>query len=170
MSLEGLLTLIGIIIAVYALAQPVQRRSIPLLVPMWLVPLSIVISAGLLIWRYAVLVLCFEFYPWSDLASMVGAFLFPITGVLVAYFYWRRAKLKKQKDTKFQRFILASYYEDKFDELMRIVEKNAYSEGFRPGIPRESGHPFRTNPATVSDLKAATFEVGVGIGGRNRAE
>jgi hypothetical protein len=54
--------------------------------------------------------------------------------------------------------------------LQMITVMGAYSEGFRPGIPTESGHPFRTNPATVSDLKPATFEVGVGMGGRNRAE
>lgn len=36
MSLEGLLALIGIIIAIYAQAQPVQRRPISLIVPIWL--------------------------------------------------------------------------------------------------------------------------------------
>ena len=127
MTLEGLLTLMGLIIAIYALAQPVQRRSIPLLVPMWLVLLSIVISASLLMWRYALRVLCIELYPWSDLASMVGAFIFPLAGLIIAYLYWHRAKISKQNDKKFRRFILASFYEDKFDELMRIVEKNEES-------------------------------------------
>jgi len=127
LSLEGLLTLIGIVVAVYALAQPIQRRSVPLFVPIWLVILSIIISAGLLIWRYAVPTFCYQVYPWSDFASMVGAFFFPIIGLLTAYVFWHRAKLKKKKDTKFQRFIFASYYEDKFDELMRILEKNEES-------------------------------------------
>ena len=105
MSLEGLLTLIGIVVAIYALAQPIQRRSVPLFVPIWFVLFSIIISAGLLIWRYAVPTFCYDFYPWSDFASMVSAFFFPIIGLLTAYVFWHRAKLKKKKDAKFHRFI-----------------------------------------------------------------
>lgn len=127
MSLVGLLTLAGIIIALSALAQPIQRRSIPLFVPIWLIISFFVLSAGLLIWRYAVPTFSYIFYQWSDFASIVGSFFFPVIGVIIAYFCWRRAKLRKKKDTKFWRFILASFYEDKFDELMRIVEKNKES-------------------------------------------
>jgi len=127
LSLEGLLTLIGLVVAVYALAQPIQRRSIPLFVPIWFVLFSFVISAGFLILRYIVPTLCYKLLPWSDIGSVVGAFFFPILGVLIAYVFWYRAKLTKRKDIKFQRFIYASYYEDKFDELMRILEKNEES-------------------------------------------
>jgi len=87
----------------------------------------ILISARLLIWRYAWSTLCLKFYPWLDIGSVVGAFFFPIIGILIAYGFWHRAKLKKGKNEKFQRFIYASYYEDKFDELMRILEKNEES-------------------------------------------
>jgi len=114
-------------VAVYALAQPIQRRSVPLFAPMWFVLFTIVISAGFLIWHYIVPALCYKFLPWSDIGSVVGAFFFPIMGVLTAYAFWYRAKLTKRKDKKFQRFIYASYYEDKYDELMRILEKNEKS-------------------------------------------
>lgn len=124
MSLEGLLTLIGIVIAVYALGRPIQRRSIPLFVPIWVVILLFFLSACLLIWRYIATSLGYKLYPLSDIGSMLGAFFFPILGVLTAYIFWHKAKLKKKKDKKFQRFIYASYYEDKFDELIRIIEKN----------------------------------------------
>lgn len=127
MSLEGLLTIIGLVVAVYALAQPIQRRSVPLFVPIWFVLFSIVISASFLIWRYIVPALCYKFLPWSDIGSVIGAFLFPILGILTAYTFWYRAKLTKRKDKKFQRFIYASYYEDKYDELMRILERNEES-------------------------------------------
>ena len=127
MSLEGLLALIGIIIAVYALAQPVQRRSIRLLVPIWLVILSVIISVSLLIWRYAVPTFCYAFYPWSDFASMIIALLIPIIGVLIAFHFWQRAKLKEKKDREFREFIKTSVKENKFDELIRILEKNEES-------------------------------------------
>lgn len=124
MSLDGLLTLVGIVIAVYALAQPIQRQSVRLFAPKWFIFLSIIISAILLLWRYAVPTFCYQFYPESDMASVLGAFFFPIIGAITAYVFWNKAKLKKKKDKKFQEFILTSYYEDKFDELMRILKRN----------------------------------------------
>jgi len=47
---------------------------------------------------------------------------------------------------------------------------DAYSGGFRPGIPTEAGHPFRRKAAMYSDVKPATFWGGIGKGGRNQAE
>lgn len=127
MRLEGLLALIGIIIAVYALAQPVQRRSVRLLVPVWLVISSVIISASLLIWRYAVTIFCYRFYPWSDFASMISALVIPIIGVFIAFIYWQRAKLSAKKNKVFREFIQTSVKENKFDELLRILEKNEES-------------------------------------------
>jgi len=127
LSLEGLLALIAIIIAIYALAQPVQRRSVLLLVPIWLVVLSVVISAGLLIWRYAVPTFHYEFYPWADFVSMVGAFFLPTLGIIIAYVFWLRAKLSAKKDRKFRKFILTCIKDNRFDELLRILDKNEKS-------------------------------------------
>ena len=45
--------------------------------------------------------------------------------------------------------------------------EGVFSEGIRPGIPTEAGHPFRGKAATDSDVKAATFWPFVGTGGRN---
>ena len=127
MSLEGLLALVGILVAIYALAPPVQRQSVPLFGSIWLVILSIVISAGLLIWRYAVLIFSYKFYPWSDFASTIGAFLIPVFGVIVAYFSWRRAKLTAKKDKRFRKFVQTSIKENRFDESLRILGKNEES-------------------------------------------
>ena len=81
MSLEGLLTFIGIVIAVYALAQPIQRRSVPLFVPIWFVILMILFATGVSIWRYAVPTFFYDFYPWSDFASTLCYLFFPIIGL-----------------------------------------------------------------------------------------
>lgn len=45
MSLEGLLAVAGIALAIYAIPQPVQRRSIGLFVPVWLLPVAVGVSA-----------------------------------------------------------------------------------------------------------------------------
>lgn len=129
MSLEGLLTVAGIIIAIYALAQPVQRRSIHIFVPIWLLILLIVFSVGILIWRYAVPTFCYKFLPWSDFASMILAFFLPVIGAIIAVILWYRAKLKPSKDGKFREFIFTCLYENKFGELMRILDKNKKSVG-----------------------------------------
>jgi len=129
LSLEGLLTVAGIIIAIYALAQPVQRRSVQIFVPIWLLVSLIVCSAGILIWRYAVPIFNYEFLPWSDFASIIAAFSLPIIGAIIAVLLWIRAKLKPEKDWKFREFILTCLYENKFGELMRILNKNKKSVG-----------------------------------------
>ena len=124
MSLEGLLTVIGIIIAVYALAQPVQRKSLPLFIPVWLVPVFLLLSVLILIWRYAVLTFGYEFYPWADIVSIVCAFFLPIIGALIAISLWHKAKLKNKTDKKFRNYIHTCHHDSKYDELVRIIEKN----------------------------------------------
>ncbi len=127
MSLEGLLTVIGIIIAIYALAQPIQRLSVHIFVPIWLIILLIGSSAIILIWRYAVPTLHYKFLPWSDLASMIWAFFLPVIGGIIAVIYWYRAKLTTKKNEKFRELILTCLYEDKFGELIRILNRNKES-------------------------------------------
>lgn len=41
MSLEGLLAVAGIALAIHAIPQPVQRRSIGLFVPVWLLSVAL---------------------------------------------------------------------------------------------------------------------------------
>ncbi len=127
MSLTGLLTVIGIIIAIYALAQPIQRKSIHIFVPIRLIILLIIISVIILIWRYVVPTLGYKFYPWSDLVSKISVFLLPIVGAIIAPIFWYKAKLTTKKDGKFREFILTSLYEDKFGELVRILNRNKES-------------------------------------------
>ena len=114
-------------VAIYALAPPVQRQSVPLFASIQLVALSILISAGLLIWRSAVATFYIEFHPWSDFASQIGAFVIPVLGLIVAYFSWRRANLTTKKDKKFRKFIQTCIKENRFDEPLRILAKNEES-------------------------------------------
>jgi hypothetical protein len=52
-TLEGLLTFIGILIAVLAVARPVQRRSLILFVPLWGLGAAMLVSLVLVIARDA---------------------------------------------------------------------------------------------------------------------
>ena len=44
----------------------------------------------------------------------------------------------------------------------RLRSQNAYSEGIRPPVPRESDHPFQGNATTHSNLKPTTWSPSVG--------
>ena len=124
MTLEGLLAIAGIIVAVYAMAQPVQRRSIGLFVPIWLVPSSLVLSAGLVLWKEVADVFGYYLLPWADCLVIVMAFLSPVITTIVAIILWDRARLSPRKDAGFREFIRACLRESRFDELVRIMEKN----------------------------------------------
>ena len=124
MSLEGLLAIAGIVLAVYAIAQPVQRRSISLFVPGWLVPFSLLLSAVVLFWREGASVFGYEFFSWSNFTLTVVSFFFPVIATSWAIALWYIARLTKSKDKRFRDFVLACLRECKFDELVRILERN----------------------------------------------
>jgi hypothetical protein len=58
---------------------------------------------------------------------MICAFFLPVIGAIIAVIFWYRAKLTTKKDEKFRELILTCLYEDKFGELMRILNKNKES-------------------------------------------
>lgn len=124
MSFEGLLAISGIVLAVYAIAQPVQRRSISLFVPGWLVPFSLLLSAVVLFWREGASVFGYEFFSWSTFTLTVVSFFFPVIATSWAIALWHIARLTKSKDKRFRDFVLACLREGKFDELVRILERN----------------------------------------------
>jgi len=124
LSLEGLLAIAGIVLAVYAIAQPVQRRSISLFVPGWLVPFSLLLSAVVLFWREGASVFGYEFFSWSNFTLTVVSFFFPVIATSWAIALWHIARLTKRKDKRFRDFVLACLREGKFDELVRILERN----------------------------------------------
>jgi len=58
---------------------------------------------------------------------MFSVFLLPIVGAIIAVYFWYRAKLTTKKDEKFRKFIIICLYENKFGELIRILDKNKES-------------------------------------------
>jgi len=127
MSLVGLLAIVAIIIALYALAQPIQRKTLCIFVPVWLIPVSLLISSGILVWREAVSTFGCVFNPWTDFVTKIFAFMVPILGALIALFFWHRAKLTSTLDKRFRDFVLTSINDNHFHELVRILKRNEES-------------------------------------------
>ncbi len=124
MSIDSLLTLIGIFVALFALARPVQQKTIFVFSNSFLLLFSLVLS-----------LLCFVFLDFvvayhiciSPISSFWVRLIPLIIGIIVIiklYLSWKRAKLSIKRDKKFRAFINACLLENEFSELSRIVEKN----------------------------------------------
>ncbi|MBE3038999.1 MAG: hypothetical protein IMZ62_09340 [Chloroflexi bacterium] len=126
MTLDGLLAIIGIIFAIYALASPSQRQSINLFVPCWVVPGAVLVSYLILngldgreAWKVPV---C----PEVAFVLKILAFLFPVGAGIWAGWRWKKARLsaKTKTDGRFRDLLLTSLREGTFDEVVRIVRSN----------------------------------------------
>ena len=124
MTLDGLLAIIGIIVAIYALARPIQHQSIMLFVPWWVVLTAVAVSClillsldGLDTWNVPV---C----PGVTFGAKTVAFVFPVAAGIWAVCRWHSARLSAKTDGLFRQFLLTSLREDTFDEAVRIVLRN----------------------------------------------
>lgn len=123
MTLGGLLAIIGIMIAVYALARPAQRKSIGLFAPRRFIIIGLSISAVLLIALEIMLqwkVVC----PAATFGLGTGAFLIPIGLAVWAVRSWERAKLTEDSEPRFKEFLLSCLRDSEYDEAVRILTKN----------------------------------------------
>ena len=123
MTLSGLLAIIGILIAVYALARPAQRKSIGLFVPLRAVIVGLSVSGGLLIALEVMLqweVAC----PPATFALGTGAVLIPIGIAVWAALSWHRAVLTKETEPRFREFLLSCLRDAEYDEAVRILTQN----------------------------------------------
>ncbi len=123
MTLGTLLTIIGVMLAIYALARPPQRRSIILFVPFWPVMAGLIISSILLI-SLDVLVQWGVRAPGWKFGLGTTAFLLPIVVTSWAVLSWRRAKLAKNCESKFGEFLLSCMRDGEYDEAVRILTQN----------------------------------------------
>jgi len=124
MTIGTLLALSAIIIALYALGQRAQRRSVGMFVPRGLIPLALGGAALFLILEQ---VLTDAQVPgrWPRSAYRLPALILPVGALVVGYGLWKKAKLKPEHGAKFKAFLLASLRDSTFDELIRIIKLNA---------------------------------------------
>lgn len=125
MTIASLMTVVGIVLALFALAHPVQRRSIAMFVAPKDILGSLVCSAVLLF-----IVEAFEAAGVTSLSFVwfllrTSAIVIPIGAAAHAYGCWREAKLTADRTAEFRQFLLACLHEGAFEELIRILRANA---------------------------------------------
>lgn len=129
MTLEALLTFFGILIAILAIARPVQRASLKLFVRVWLWVLvgATLVSVALIVCRDAPLGWRPPF-GWSLSGVMfgltLGAFAAPVLAALCCWKAWDRAKLTRKRASLVESVFKVALREREFDEVERIVRKN----------------------------------------------
>lgn len=127
MTLEALLTFIGILLAVLAVARPVQRYSFKLFVPLWWLGAAMLLALVLIICRDAP----FGMQPpfgWSLPIVQYGltlcAFLIPVGAAIWGWASWQRARLTGKNFDRVENLLQAALREREFDEVERILQKN----------------------------------------------
>jgi hypothetical protein len=126
-TLEALLTFIGILVGVLAIARPVQRRSLTLFVPLWVLPVAIGLSLLLLIFRDAPFGVVPPFgWPLSLVlyGLTLGAFLIPVGAAVWGWFSWYRARLSGNRMRRVEGVFQTALREREFDEVERILRRN----------------------------------------------
>lgn len=127
MTLEALLTFFGILLAVLALVQPVQRHSIQLFVPRWRLGVALLASLGLIVCRDAPFGVPPPFglqLPEVLFGLTFAAFLIPVAAALWSWITWRRARLTRTNIGHVEDVFKAALREREFDEVERIVRNN----------------------------------------------
>jgi hypothetical protein len=126
-TLEALLTFFGILVAVLAVARPVQRHSLRLFVPAWRLPAAVMLSLALIICRDAPFGVSPPF-GWSlskvTFALTLGAFVVPVLAALSCWASWDRASLGGKRIDRIENIFQAALREREFDEVERIVRRN----------------------------------------------
>ncbi len=126
MTLNGLLALAGILVAIVALADPVQRRSILLFIPRTILLVALAASVLAVVYLRAAEVWSMALPRWSQFLLYSGSFFAPLLGVLACVLYWHQAHLTEDKVDGFRDVVHAALRQGTYDELVRILKKNQH--------------------------------------------
>lgn len=125
MSLGSLLTIVGIAIAAYSVARPVQRRSLSMFVPVRGVLFALVLPALLVIIDYGLVAFGADIGEIARFLIGAVALGLPVGALVWAARAWHGAVLTKHHETHFIDLARSSLYENSYDELVRVVRRNA---------------------------------------------
>lgn len=124
MTLDGLLALGAILVAIVAIADPVQRRSILLFIPRTLLFAALGASVLVVVFLRAAEVWNVATPPWARFVLYSGSFSVPVLAVVACILSWHRANLTKRKVDGFRDVVHAALRQGTYDELERILRKN----------------------------------------------
>jgi len=125
-TLEALLTFFGILVAVLAIARPVQRHSLMLFATPWRLVAAVLLSLVLIVCRDAPFGVSPPFgwsLPKVLFGLTLGAFLVPVGAALWSWVSWRRAKLNGRRIGRVESIFQTALREREFDEVERIVRR-----------------------------------------------
>ncbi len=124
MSLDGLIAVAGILLAIVAIADPVQRRSILLFVPMSILSFGMLAALAIVLFLRAAdawqIAICAKWQYYLYLAS----FLVPTVAVAVAIGCWQRCRLNSRKAKGLIAIIDTAFKEERYQEVERILARN----------------------------------------------
>ncbi len=124
MTLDGLLAFAGILVAIIAIADPVQRRSILLFVPRTVLVAALCISFIAVMYLRAVDDWQISTGPWSQFLVHSGSFLVLVLAIIACVVRWHRAILTGGNAEAFSHSMDAALREEKYDEVERILVRN----------------------------------------------
>lgn len=127
LTLDGLLALAAILVAILAIPRPVQRATLLLLAPKKRIILSLSLSLVLIVWRDLRLGLAPPFGWQRALVTYflgLSAFLSPLAAIIWGIWKWHRPSLSKSQLSEFRGVIDAATREGEFAELERVVHAN----------------------------------------------
>jgi hypothetical protein len=125
MTIGSLMTLVGIIIALVALAKPVQRQSIAMFVPVKRILAVVVCSVGAFLVVDGLEAAGIRCCPFVRFSARTVAVLMLIAAGIWGYTLWRKAELPRDGSSSFRRLLLSCLHEGTFEELIRILQANA---------------------------------------------
>lgn len=124
MSLEGLLALAGIAIAVVALADPVRQAVLARLVPKEPLVASFVGSFILIELPDLVQLWGCELHPGAQFAANLGAFVLPLLALGLSWSYYDEANVVDSESGFVAALVDASVLENRFHEVRRVLNRN----------------------------------------------
>lgn len=130
MTLEALLTFVGILVAILTIVRPVQRKSLTLFVSVPWLTFALFVSFALIVCRDAP----FGVRPPAGwplpvvlFGLTIGAFVIPVGAAASGWFSWHRAKLTAKRIEHVEDIFQAALREREFDEVERILRKNSHN-------------------------------------------
>jgi hypothetical protein len=127
-NLESLLTFFALLAAAVAVMGPVQRRSLLMFVPRWMLPVTTLAALAFLIARDIPLGVIPPFGWRLDMVTYLltlAAFLLPLAGAFTAWILWLNAKLTSRNLSELEPFLQTALREGELDEVDRVLQKNS---------------------------------------------
>lgn len=154
MTLDGIIAVAGILLALAAIADPVQRRSVFLFIPIWLIGSSLLMSLLCVLFLKAVDQWRLYIPGWAAYSASILSFMAPTVSTLVAVGKWNASRLSPRKAARLAGLIDIANREGRYQEIERILQHN---QGRIRLLPAEALHRFFDRPIVSKFIDSRSF-------------